>query len=581
MKILIAFVCILQQLVRAVHLTSPVGRQVPVEAVRVHFPDLSSEDLSQVLVDITPDLKIHAHDMSFDVMKQTLPVPARRMPRPKVVIDGKPYDGPLPDISQRSGQSHVVSMLHGKVISVWGPTLRLWPLHRSKYPGVYINKIRKASTSDLDTTITSPDQDLDDGDDPQSPTHGNYTTANSEACLNKDIKKVVEFAVAADSTQCDVHGTKDDTLAAIMAMMKAAEEPYVTQTCLVFNIVYIEVFCDPSADPYAKFKKFRKLDKVLIGVRNMWNTGDRKNIHRDLVTFLPGFVDKTDTVGIAFFRAACPDNGVSVIEDLDAYVAAHEFGHNLGCDHVNGGIMQAFVPRRKVFVFVDKSLKEMMRYLSHRSAVCIGEGIPGPSPTLSPPTLLPTPSPSPSANRNDEKGTCAAGFRVSSKQGLGCTKSSAKAKVRNFVLGLYEVSLNQQFGRFDVSLTAPPKTTIRSVKISHSILELKVILGTSKRIKANNPNWVTRNYGSNSKVTTDTVEWSTSKLDIPRSKTSCCNVTLYLILQAKVKENYSYKRTSISKKGKVLASYKTNVKCLSCPGGIIKASATTQCPSCL
>lgn len=554
---------------------SPTGHQISSKLLRNHFPDHPFSSLHQKLVDITSEYDLISHDLNFNLLNRTNLHQVTYTNHPAVHMNGKPFSQTLGPIHVRIGNEITMTMSEGRIITVVGPNIRLSPLDENRYPGVYINKYKISSSQKVGDIIVKPPQQ--DRRKPMNIIAANQTSAIIASCSTKSYTKVIEIAVAFDSTFCDDYVSKRAAVAAARGIMAAAEVPYIRQTCLTFNVVFIDAACSSLKDVYAPLRTRSDLLDVLGDVRDIWKKSPRSRIERDLVVFLAGFADKTTTAGLAWLPGTCSDFAYAAVEGKSDYIAAHEIGHSLGCEHDTSGIMMGAVPQRKKFVFSAKSISEMMSFIDSPDASCItisnSRNLQVPAPSSSPDVLPPNPLQSP--NPGNMK-MCSAGFQALDKHGMACAERIWSLKIPN-LNSRYQFTLQQQFGRFDVTVQAPPQKSGKPTfyYINNASLSVSTSMSQSGELQ------MSHNFGETSTVTRDAFEWPVDRVSQPSSKTSCCRLQLYFHFQLSGRRVSINANNSRSVSASIIRTFQWKVRCLNCKSGqLTKMSSEVKCPLC-
>ena len=225
--------------------------------------------------------------------------------------------------------------------------------------------------------------------------------------------RVVEVAVAADSTFCASSGIKGNynkalaTIQTIMANVSAEYE--MDGLCYKVKLSHTEVFCASGSDPYRNGVRLNKSGCGAYGLldffRDYWNA-NRKNVKRDLAQLMSGTGLECDSrgcvIGCAHVAVSCSNLAYSYGVNWVTYttntvarsnLVAHEMGHVLGANHDSSSLANIMYPsnsnsdRR----FSNQSINS---FLNKRNDKCITSEINNtPSPTIGP-TSQPTSQPS-------------------------------------------------------------------------------------------------------------------------------------------------------------------------------------------
>lgn len=272
------------------------------------------------------------------------------------------------------------------------------------------------------------------------------------------VPHFVEIAFAYDNSLCRFYNyDAAKTLSMLVAMVDAAAEPFIRDTCARFALVYVDAHCRDPNDPYAALRQtatFFLANEFMA----IWRQPQYVSIRRDVTYFVSGFNDGTSSLGFAWpgtRGGVCnPMLSFGWVEGIIPGVLANEFGHTLGARRSTSGLMFGFYePRSTIPALASDSIALITTFLDDNPlSGCVGTT--APVDPLAPPLLsLPvdyTPPVFP------EYGTCAVSRRMAHV--LACTRRRTVGHVFNAThgraqgLGTLRVYSWQEFGTFKVDV---------------------------------------------------------------------------------------------------------------------------------
>jgi hypothetical protein len=156
----------------------------------------------------------------------------------------------------------------------------------------------------------------------------------------------VDLAIAFESSFCKAfNGNQQSATRKVVQVIGLASRKFFQNSnlCMKLSITHIEANCNSNNDPY---RRMRLNDSgcngrpgLLDDVTNLWNA-QRKSITRDAMHLFSGTGYRGGEIGCAWNKALCRNaygvNHVTFRNDLNlqAVLFSHEFGHNLGAQHL-------------------------------------------------------------------------------------------------------------------------------------------------------------------------------------------------------------------------------------------------------
>ena len=222
-----------------------------------------------------------------------------------------------------------------------------------------------------------------------------FQTPNKERNAEETCSsyKVVELAVAYESSFCKHYGGKEGANQRVAKIIAGVNNLYKNHVCMKVRLSHLEGYCDSNIDPYKQYVDMHLSgcdhESLVHYVGDYWNE-NRRNIHRDAMHLFSGTKLDGKIVGCALKQTICNlagAYGVSHItftesESLQAGLVAHELGHNLGASHYedeSGYIMYGDIGIGSKG-FSDESLNAI-RFALSRTTCIHDESQPTPSPT--------------------------------------------------------------------------------------------------------------------------------------------------------------------------------------------------------
>ena len=215
--------------------------------------------------------------------------------------------------------------------------------------------------------------------------------------------QVLELATEADLEFVQALGGSAQANTEILNILNMVEGTYNSQLGLSIRVVFQHTWS--SADPYAGASN----DVILNAFTNYWNQNyPNSSVPRDAAHL---FSAKSAAVGrgLAWVGVICSNPmyayGVSGYVNWAPgkfLIPAHEIGHNLGANHVDGTqncantLMNPSLGTGTPLSFCGYSQNEIATYVTSYGSCMLGGGGPTPTPTPTPnPTPTPTPNPTP------------------------------------------------------------------------------------------------------------------------------------------------------------------------------------------
>lgn len=556
------------------------GREIPLSAVHERIRKISADEASKRLFEVRgnilegPGVRFNIfEDVKKTVQLPDLPSTEKSFPEARVTVNDRDASADLsPGYVKRGGKFRVVHMENGEIVAIFGKKLALTPLHIDNHPGVFLNAGNRQVEGDFEGDAVGdgePDETSDESDEEENEAFDSHkgnnlavpedddeelsTTRMSgkelgiisqpstkieswKECRKGNFIRLYEIAFASDNSLCRAYGNNPSrTKAAIEGMLDEANSPYRIQTCVYLYAKRIELNCNNPKDPYGAIRKL-KTDDWLPYFGTYWNMY-RKWVQRDVAVFLPGFVDGTTTLGVAFLGKTCVKNlAYAWVESLDDYVLAHELGHTLNCDHTQYGLMKAEKGWFDIKLFGSESLKTLYKFVDRKGQCLQAFGY--------------------------KKKSCAASFDT--EDAFICKKWNWGYVYNvNRKADKVNVFVEQVYDYFLITFQAAPGVKIKNIATAFVPYEwvFSSDLGPTK-------------YFGNG-VSTYSFKVKTSQVKYPYSTGTCCGNSLAVVVQIKFCRNNNC--------ASGFHGFWEYVACGSCPKGkkLLPQTATRKCSLCV
>lgn len=570
-------------------ITSLSGRDVPVHLVQQHFEKaLSPSDHNKnIIYELTDQNVIQGPDLRIDLNADVRPSSKRSAPPRTVTVNGIPRAAPAVKLTTLKAKSYniIIEDESRQVLSVTGDDFALAPLHKTEFPGIFVNKMafskRKINLSNdvrfieegqgLEGSSNINGHPLSTNDDlliasKTSPGSFSDISARQAGSCASGTTHYLEIAVAYDNTFCALFGNQESAATqAVQNLIDDSNMAYGMTTCIQLALVHAEAHCNDPRDPYAAYTSLTA-NGILNAFQRLW-VNSRTNVRRDAAYLITGFMDGTSTLGIAFVGVACRlRSAYGWVEGARTIVLAHEVGHTIGGNHTPTGIMRATLSSATQFTFSAQSAAEFANFVDNGGgSTCMGTSRPPglPGGTSAPTTTTAAPTVAPGRQ-------CAAGFNRNNA--LRCR--NRRLVQINYTLGgepvgRLRIILLQRNGRFTISYRTNDRLFIA---------RSRDVVSTDENVVMDLGDYVTQ---------TRTVRRVNSAheagdLAIPSGASTCCRQTLFIgaSVQVCVEEagNTLCQTAMDTYSAPILCS---NV-CRRNPSGVFTpASATVRCPTCV
>lgn len=156
--------------------------------------------------------------------------------------------------------------------------------------------------------------------------------------------KVIDLAIAYDSTYCDALKGEENAKAEISSIVEIVSRTYQDMgLCLKVEVPYIEGFCDEASDPYNNMvREGVDSSDLLNDFRKYWNN-NRDHVNRTVVHLFTATGMSQEYIGRGFVGSLCRKHSGYAIDQitwsssllLKANLVAHELAHNAGANHLD------------------------------------------------------------------------------------------------------------------------------------------------------------------------------------------------------------------------------------------------------
>lgn len=256
-----------------------------------------------------------------------------------VLIDGKAMQRTSFEYLTKTVGDYTVSYRLDKTpFSIKRHGTVLHPLHATNHPGVFLDLSTFHDGAREDDRGAVPNfNGMTLNNSTRSDPESIHTSLVHSPCRRGDPQRLLELAVAFDSTLCEAYKDFNFALAVMTDALYMGMLPYHRQTCVRLKIVFYEGFCTTSKDPYTEIVSQSDTAPLMSDLAQLWFE-KRKRVKRDLVYLFTYSGPGSSGKGSAIIGGVCNHKrNVIWSKYIRTTAIAHQIGHALGAEHTADG----------------------------------------------------------------------------------------------------------------------------------------------------------------------------------------------------------------------------------------------------